>query len=95
MDNKECSFNHSIQLTDRKNLVISSVKKIINFDENEFFIESSLGELLIKGTSLELVKLDTFQGSLTIKGKVDSLIYFDNNKKISNKTSIMSRLFKW
>ena len=47
----------------------------------------------IKGENLEVVKLDTYQGNITIKGKINGIIYIeDNNKKES---SIFSRLFKW
>ena len=52
-----------------------------------------MGPIIIKGENLELLKLDTYQGSLTIKGFISSVIYLDDKKK--NKTdSIMARLFK-
>ena len=52
-----------------------------------------MGPILIKGENLELLKLDTFQGNLSIKGKIFSVTYLDDNKKIKAE-SIMSRLFK-
>ena len=88
------NYNQNITIIDRKTMVISGVKKLNSFDENEFFVDSVMGPLLIKGIGLELVKLDTFQGNLSIKGKINSFNYLDDNKK--NKTdNIMARLFKW
>ena len=47
----------------------------------------------IKGEDLEVVKLDTYQGNITIKGKIDLVEYIDEvNKKES---SFLSKLFKW
>ena len=43
------TFNHAIQLSERKNIIVTGVKKLDNFDENEFFAESIMGHILIKG----------------------------------------------
>ena len=85
-------FNHSISLTERKNLVVSGVKKIDNFDSNEFLIETNLGYLQVKGSDLEIVKLDTYQGNVSIKGKINNLDYNDNTK--NKEDSFISKLFK-
>ncbi len=87
------SLNHSITLTERKNLIITGVKKIENFDETEFYMETTMGNLTIKGEELEIIKLDTYQGNVSIKGKVDSLVYSDALKK-EKENGIFSKLFK-
>ena len=69
----EGSFNHAVQISERNNLLITGFKNLENFDLKEFFLESIMGFILIKGEGLELIKLDTFQGTLSIKGKVNSL----------------------
>ena len=95
MDKEIASFNHSINITERKNIVISGVKKIDNFDDQEFLIETSMGYLNIKGSSLEIIKLDTYQGNVSIKGKVDSISYKDTDKKGNKEDSFFTKLFKW
>ena len=35
------NYNHTITLVERKSIVISGVKKIENFDDEEFLIEST------------------------------------------------------
>lgn len=95
MDKEIASFNHSINITERKNIVISGVKKIDNFDDQEFLIETSMGYLNIKGSSLEIIKLDTYQGNVSIKGKVDSISYKDSDKKGNKEDSFFTKLFKW
>lgn len=94
MDKDIVSSNHNINITQRKSINISGVKKIDNFDENEFLLETSMGYLLIKGSSLEIIKLDTYQGDVSIKGKIDSLSYLQESKKQEKQESIFSKLFK-
>lgn len=95
MDKKDINetFNHMITLNERKNIVLSGIKKLNSFDDSEFLVDSIMGAILIKGDNLELLKLDTFQGTLSIKGKINSVNYLDDNKKIRTE-NIMARLFK-
>ena len=95
-DNSIREFNHAFNLVERKNVSISGVKKIDSFDNEEFLIESVMGYIVLKGSDLELVKLDTHDGVVNIKGMVNSLTYVDSDTNKKNKeNSVISRLFKW
>ena len=94
MDNSKEIINHNVQISERKTSSISGVKKLESFDNKEFFLLTTMGYLLIKGDGLELIKLDTFQGNLSIKGKIDSLTYLDDGGKKVSKESVLSKLFK-
>ena len=83
---------HIIKLTDRKNIIISGIKKINSFDEKEFDLDSVMGSIIIKGSNLEMIKLDTIEGNVSIKGQINSFTYSDTNDKES---SILAKLFKW
>lgn len=93
-DNSITSFSHSVSVIERKNILITGVKKVDSFDSEEFLIETIMGYLALKGQDLELVKLDTLQGSVTIKGMVNSFDYIEDTKKEEKNGSIISRLFK-
>ncbi len=88
------SFNHSISIVERKNILITGVKKVDSFDKEEFLVETIMGYLALKGEELELVKLDTLAGSVTIKGYVTSFDYIEDTTKKEKEGSIISRLFK-
>jgi len=95
MDKDNISIgNHSISINERKNIVITGVKKIDSFDEEEFLLVTSMGYIVIKGSSLEIVKLDTYQGNVSIKGKINSLNYMENANKKEKEESIFGKLFK-
>ena len=87
-------LNHNVDIRDRKTIYLTGIKKLNNFDENEFFVESVMGKIIIKGENLELIKMDTFHKNLSIKGKLMSICYLEDNKKTKT-DNIMSRLFKW
>lgn len=86
-------YNHIVTITDRKSISLSGIKKINHFDENEFFVDSVMGQIIIKGIDLELLKLDTFDGNLIIKGKITLINYLEDTKKFKTE-NIISRLFK-
>ena len=86
-------LNHSISITERQNIQISGITKIDSFDNEEFLLETSAGPLGIKGKDLEIIKLDTYEGTIMIKGVVDAFSYFDTGKS-KKENSIISKLFK-
>ena len=90
----ENTFNHGISISERKNIIVTGVKKIESFDNEEFFMETTLGFLVIKGEELEIIKLDTYQGNVSIKGRVDSMAYIDSGSKKDKENSIINKLFK-
>jgi sporulation protein YabP len=94
MDKDIISYNHSITLNERKNITVTGVKKIDSFDDEEFLLETNMGYIVIKGETLEIIKLDTYQGNVAIKGKINSLNYMEGSNKKEKEASVFSRLFK-
>ena len=88
------NYNHSINILERKNILVTGVKKIESFDDEEFLMETVMGFLVLKGEGLELLKLDTLQGNVSIKGLLKSFSYVDDATKKDKENNIISRLFK-
>ena len=96
MDKNDSSinnYNQSVNLLERKTLVITGVKKIDTFDKLHFILDTTMGYMVVKGEDLELVRLDTMAGNVTIKGTINSLEYIADNNKKSKEEGIFSRLF--
>ena len=85
--------NHEVKMTDRKTIFLTGIKKIVSFDSEEFLMESNMGVILLKGENLELIKLDTTDGNVRIKGKINNLNY-EEGKNTKKQESILSKLFK-
>lgn len=85
------NLNHIVKIVERKSIIISGIKRIVNFDDKQFTLESNMGDIIIKGNSLEMIKLDTIDGSVSIKGNIDSINYLDHAK---SGESLITKLFK-
>jgi sporulation protein YabP len=90
----ETNANSNISIIDRKNIIITGVKKIDSFNDEEFLLETVVGYMIIKGQELEIIKLDTYQGSVSIKGIFNSLSYIQENNKANKSEGLFSKLFK-
>lgn len=93
MDKSE-NFNHEISIKDRNLLKITGVNKIESFDDEEFLMETVMGFLVIKGEKLEIVKLDTKDGVVAIKGTIDNFSYIDQVKKQNKGNNFFNKLFR-
>ena len=85
--------NHEVKMTDRKTIFLTGIKKIVSFDNEEFLMESNMGIILLKGENLELIKLDTADGNVKIKGKINNLNYLEG-KENKKQESLITKLFK-
>ncbi len=86
--------NHEVKIIDRREIYLSGVKKITSFDHEEFLLETTMGVLLLKGSGLEILKLDTHDGNVRIKGKINSYQYLEKNGGKAKEESFMAKLFK-
>ncbi len=85
--------NQEVKMVDRNSISLSGVNKIVSFDDEEFLMETTVGNLQLLGEGLELLKLDTNDGNVKIKGKINSFIYLDGKIK-DKQESVFSKLFK-
>ena len=93
LDKNEITYSHTVNMQERKSIIITGCKKIENFDDEEFLIETTLGYMIVKGSGLEILKLDTMCGNVSIKGKINSIAYVDGKNKEKD-DSVFSKLFK-
>ena len=81
--------NQEVKIVDRSSISLNGVNKIVSFDDEEFLMETVMGNLRILGSGLELLKLDTVDGNVKIKGKINSFMYIDGKTK-NKEDSIIS-----
>ena len=92
MENILDSTKQEIKVIDRGIIYLTGIDRIIKFDSFEFNMESVMGPITVKGENLEVVKLDTHDGIVSIKGKINSMVYENENKKDTE--SFFTKLFK-
>ncbi|QTL99370.1 sporulation protein YabP [Iocasia frigidifontis] len=87
---KENIAAHSFSLNNRKQLNMTGVKEVVTFNENKVILQTTQGNLSIKGEDLNIHNLNLDDGSVKIEGYVSSLEYTD---KINSK-GLLNKLFK-
>lgn len=65
----------NIILENREKLSVSGVEDILTFDEEEITLDTSLGQLQIRGSNLKVEKLSVDTGEVVATGSFDSLLY--------------------
>ena len=92
MQENDKSKIHDVILKNRKNLSITGVLDVDNFDEETVTTYTDQGELTIKGENLHISKINLDTGDISLDGTITALIYSDNMN--SGKQGFFSRLFK-
>lgn len=89
-NNIKQSLDHSLTLTNRKNLTITGVDKVVSVKPELLQLKSTAGDIAISGQNIEVTKLDVEQHTITLTGKFDNIKYFENTK-----TPLLKKIFKW
>lgn len=83
-----------LSLNNRNRLEITGVKKLESLNKTEFFVDTILGLLLVRGENLEMQHLDIEKGVLWIIGNVNSVSYLDEDKTKKKDEGFLKKLFK-
>lgn len=86
----EINKQHSIILDNRKKLCITGADDVLGFNEETVSVVTSLGNLVVRGSSLHINKLSLDIGEVEIEGVINSLQYTESKSS----KSFMQRLFK-
>lgn len=73
--NTKAHKEHSLSLLERSAMTLSGVLEVVSFADSQIALKTSCGDLLIRGNSLNIGKLNTDTGELTISGTVSFIKY--------------------
>ena len=87
MEEKIQMGSHKLTLQNRGSVMLTGVKDVVVFDENQVVLDTELGLLTIKGKNLHMNRL-------TLEGQIDSLAYSSNESLHKSGESLFNRLFR-
>lgn len=88
--NEQSAVKHTLILEDRARMTLTGVNEVRGFSDTAVSLKTGMGELVIKGKSLNIGKLNTDTGELYISGEFTSAVY----SKSRNSGGIFEGLFK-
>ena len=82
-------FKQQITLKDRNYLEADKVDEVLVFDDSGVVLSVGDSELIIGGTDLTIISLDSDKKTIAVKGCIDAVVYGEKNVK----KGIFSKLF--
>ncbi len=87
----ETTKKHNLILENRNILSLNGIDDVLGFDEETVTLSGNCGILIVKGEKLHISKLSLDTGEVNLDGKINAIIYTEDNK---NKSGIFAKLFK-
>ena len=70
---------HKLTLSERRQLSMTGVSEVVNFDENTVILRTQLGTLVVQGQQLQLKTLSPEGGHVEVEGNIAGLHYEENH----------------
>ena len=74
------SAPHHVVIEERKSLTVSGVEDVERFDETTIVLSTSKGAMVVSGENLHIEKLSLDGGDLKVEGRVNALLYGEENR---------------
>lgn len=78
---KTANEGRTLTLTGREKLSLSGVEDVLRFDEQEILCRTTLGDLVVEGSSLRMTGFSATEGTLLLCGEISGLYYEDKKGK--------------
>lgn len=75
------SAERTLILEGREKASLSGVEDVLRFDEEEIVCRTTLGELVLEGSSLRITSFSANEGTLVLCGELSGLYYNDKKSK--------------
>ena len=73
--------NATILVKNRESATLSGVEDVIAFDEKEIICRTTLGDLIIEGSSLRIFGFSAESGALSVGGTVNAFYYEEKRER--------------
>lgn len=94
MDERQLLKAHKISLNNRISGAMTGVREVISFDGGEIILDTEQGIMIIKGEDLHVTRLTLDKGEVEINGRIDGILYTENDEKKKERGSFLTKLFQ-
>lgn len=85
-------LQHNVLMESRQKLVLSGVKEVDSFEEDNVLLKTTKGNLTIRGNGMKMESYNNEVGDLILNGDIFALVY--TNDKENPGGGFFSRIFK-
>ena len=94
MDERQLIKAHKISLNNRLAGSMTGVREVLSFDGGEIILDTEQGIMIVKGEDLHVTRLTLDKGEVEISGRIDGILYTENEDKKKEKGSFLAKLFQ-
>ena len=94
MDERQLIKAHKISLNNRLSGSMTGVREVISFDGSEIILDTEQGILIVKGEDLHVTRLTLDKGEVEVSGRIDGILYAENEDKKRERGSFLAKLFQ-
>ena len=94
MDERQLIKAHKISLNNRLSGTMTGVREVISFDGGEIILDTEQGIMIVKGEELHVTRLTLDKGEVEINGRIDGILYTENEDKKRDRGSFLAKLFQ-
>ncbi len=76
--NTKPHVEHDMVLKNRENMTLSGVSEVVSFTDEQIMLKTACGDLMIRGSALNIGRLNTDTGELAVSGMVTQIKYSKN-----------------
>ena len=84
---------HNVVLYNKKQMTVSGVVRVENFNESTIILVTEFGQMTIEGGNLHISKLSLETGDMNIDGDISGLFYSGESFDRKN-SKLFSKIFK-
>ena len=81
MQTERLAAERTLVLQGREKASLSGVEDVLRFDEEEIVCRTTLGELVLEGSSLRITSFSLDEGTLVLCGEISGIYYSDKKSK--------------
>jgi sporulation protein YabP len=78
----------------RQKLVLSAIVNVGTFDEKEILLESTMGNMTLKGEGLHITQLNLDEQTLIVEGMIKAIIYTDGDTKGNKTRGLLEKILR-
>ncbi len=86
--------DHSLQLDKRQKLFLSGIVNVGTFDEKEILLESTMGNMALKGEGLHIIQLNLDEQTLQVEGLIKAIIYSNGDGKGNRARGLLEKILR-
>ena len=94
MDERQLIKAHKISLNNRLSGSMTGVREVISFDGGEIILDTEQGIMIVKGDDLHVTRLSLDKGEVEINGRIDGIMYTENDDKKKERGIFIAKLFQ-